>query len=323
MAGNVDLSPDVVTYTTLIKGFGQSKNLSALQKVVMELKLDHELHIDRIAYTSLVDALLNCGAIKGALCIYGEILKIVGQHPELRPKPHLFLSLMRAIAVKGDYNLVRTLHNRMWPDSAGTISPAVQKEADHLLMEAALYSGQVDAAEKHLTKIIEKWKGITWTNRGGMVALQIQALLGFTRSTFSPYLLPQVSLDDPIESIMIPFEEALPAQESMRLNKIVLRFFRNSVVPIVDEWGNCVGLVHREDCNELTASLATVMRSPPPLVAASTSISHVIDLFLEKGYKMVVIVKFGGFYSSSYSSSSRPLGVFSAEQLFKLGVPAL
>lgn len=64
-------------------------------------------------------------------------------------------------------------------------------------------------------------------------------------------LLVQVSPAEPVENFMIPFGATQPLQGTIKLKKVVMRFFNETVVPIVDEWGNCIGLLHREDCNQV------------------------------------------------------------------------
>lgn len=62
---------------------------------------------------------------------------------------------------------------------------------------------------------------------------------------------------------------------------------------------------------QLDAPLLSMSRGPPLCVPTSTTVEHVIDLLLREKSEMVVVVKSGNMYEGSYTSSSRPLGVFS------------
>lgn len=55
-------------------------------------------------------------------------------------------------------------------------------------------------------------------------------------------------MNDPVEKHMIPFEKANPLPASSSLNEVVMRFFKEPAVPVIDDWGSCIGIVHRCDC---------------------------------------------------------------------------
>ncbi|KAL6656053.1 hypothetical protein ACP70R_006879 [Stipagrostis hirtigluma subsp. patula] len=313
---NPELLPDAVTYTTLLKGLGNSQDLGSVLKIVVEMK-SSLLSIDRIAYTAMIDALLASGCIDGALCIFGEIIKQAGDNKDLRPKPHLYLSIMRAFAPMGDVDMVMRLKKRMWPDSVGSISRASKEEADELLLEAAINSNQIDLARGLLRRIVNEKECFSWTSRVGLVAVKVESLSGFTNSLLKPHVFPQIILNDPVEKYMVPFQESRPLPADLILRKAVMRFWKDRAVPLVDDWGGCVGIIHREDCTKLDAPLLSMVRGPPLCVPTSTSVEHVIDLLLREKSEMVVVVKNGNMYEGSYTSSSRPLGVFSLSMLWK------
>lgn len=56
---------------------------------------------------------------------------------------------------------------------------------------------------------------------------------------------------------MTPFDDARPLQATLQLKQMVMRFFNDPVVPIIDDWGGCVGILHREDCDKV---LYTMLR---------------------------------------------------------------
>jgi len=110
---------------------------------------------------------------------------------------------------------------------------------------------------------------------------------------------------------MVPFQESRPLPADLILRKVVMRFLKDRAVPLVDDWGGCVGIVHRDDCTKLDAPLLSMSRGPPLCVPTSTTVEHVIDLLLREKSEIVVVVKSGNMYEGSYTSSSRPLGIFS------------
>ncbi|TVU09640.1 hypothetical protein EJB05_43126, partial [Eragrostis curvula] len=256
---NPALLPDAVTYTTILKGLGNSRDLYSVLKIVVEMK-SSVLSLDRTAYTAMIDALLACGCIDGALCIFGEIMKQAGDNKDLRPKPHLYLSIMRAFASKGDFEMVNRLNKRMWPDTVGSISRAAKEEAHELLMEAAVNSNQLDLARGLLRRIVNEKECFSWTSRVGLVAVKVESLSGFTNSLLRPHVFPQILLNDPVEKYMIPFQESRPLPSDLILRKAVMRFMEDRAVPLVDDWGGCVGIVHRDDCNKVSCLQSVLAR---------------------------------------------------------------
>ncbi|ONM22093.1 Pentatricopeptide repeat-containing protein [Zea mays] len=218
---------------------------------------------------------------------------------------------MRAFATRGDVDMVMRFNKRMWLDSVGSISRAAKEETHELLMEAAINNNQIDLARGLLRRIVNEKECFSWTSRVGLVAVKVESLSGFTNSLLRPHVFPQIILNDPVEKYMVPFQESRPLPADLILRKVVMRLLKERAVPLVDDWGGCIGIVHRDDCTKLDAPLISMSRGPPLCVPTSTTVEHVIDLLLRNKSEMVIVVKSGNMYEGSYTSSSRPLGVFS------------
>jgi len=174
-------------------------------------------------------------------------------------------------------------------------------------------SWQIDWAEKNKSL----------SDRAFLAVVRLQTISGFTDNHLSPYILERVSFEDPVEKIMLPYLEANPLPASLQLCKVVMRFFRENAVPVTDQWGHCIGVVYREDCNELNAQLSSMMRSPPPFVTSCTSIGRAIAFLLDQKYKMIVVVKSESNYDGAFGySMGRTVGFLTSRHLFSLVCPA-
>jgi hypothetical protein len=57
---------------------------------------------------------------------------------------------------------------------------------------------------------------------------------------------------------MVPFQESRPLPADLILRKVVMRFLEDRAVPLVDDWGGCVGIVHRDDCTKVCCAVLSV-----------------------------------------------------------------
>ncbi|KAL2650648.1 hypothetical protein R1flu_018776 [Riccia fluitans] len=312
------LLPDVVTYTTLLKG---TDDIDSVLNLVEEMKRSPTCVMDRVAYTAIVDACISAGAVQEGLRFLEEMKELAKSDTQMRPKSHVFLALMRAYAENGDIEMVKNLKQQMVPLSAGNVSAEDRAQADELLIEAAVNLGQIGLARSMLRGMVGLKKGIPLTGRAHTVLVRLQALLGFQDSLFKPYVLqPGISPYEIVETIMIRYEDTNPLPADIEVKKVIMRFFKEDAIPVVDDRGACIGAIYSEDIREMDVRIRDVMRGPPPVVTSSTLIYRAVGLLLNPRVKLLAVVSSRAAYSTNKSSSIElPLGFIPRGTIFSWG----
>lgn len=313
------LLPDVVTYTMLLRGLADARDLRGICNMVDEMKATPTCVLDRVAYTATVDACIAAGSPEQGRMYMDEMQNSAKQDGQLKPRAHVFLSLMRAFAERGDLESVGSLRARMVAEAGGHVWAEDRAEADELHIEAAVISGKLGEAKVTLKNMVGLKKGIPLSKRAYMAVVRLQALTRFTEDIFSPYKLkPGVSQNDMVDKLMIPFEEIRPLIVDDEVSKVVMRFFQSDGIPVVDERGSCVGVVYAADCKERTARIGDIMRGPPPSVTTSTPVSKAITMLLQPNTKLLMVISDRTGYSLKKDEfqGERVLGFLTREATF-------
>ncbi|XP_024382492.1 pentatricopeptide repeat-containing protein At5g10690 isoform X2 [Physcomitrium patens] len=307
------LLPDVVTYTTLLRGLADAKDLQGIIDMVEEMKITPTCVLDRVAYTAIVDACIAAGSPQQGRIYMEEMQNSAKQDPQLKPRAHVFLTLMRAFAERGDLESVGSLRSRMVAEAGGHVWAEDRAEADELYIEAAVNAGKLNEAKQTLKNMVGLKKGIPLSKRAYM------ALTRFNEDIFSPYKLkPGVSQHDIVENLMIPFEEIRPLSVDDVIGTVAIRFFDRNSIPVIDKRGTCVGVIYAADCNQLTARVGDIMRVPPPSVTAATPVNKAITMLLQPNTTLLTVISDRtGYYSNKDDSpGAQILGFLSREEAF-------
>eukprot|EP00271_Cylindrocystis_brebissonii_P022391 TRINITY_DN8604_c0_g1_i1.p1 TRINITY_DN8604_c0_g1~~TRINITY_DN8604_c0_g1_i1.p1 ORF type:complete len:712 (+),score=110.76 TRINITY_DN8604_c0_g1_i1:58-2193(+) len=283
------LLPDVVTYTTLLKGVAEDGDLDAVRALAAEMKTVPTCAVDRVAYTAIIDACIASGSPQDGVRFMSEMEELAKSDPLLRPRAHVFLALMRAFAEVGDVSRTRQLAERMGTDASGHVWPEERSEADELVMEAAMHARQVEVASETLKKIWSAQNGKpSFTPRGTKALVQLMAASNFSLPAFQPIpLRPEVPLRAPVEDIMV---QVATATVDQRVRHVAARFCHLDWLPVCEPSSKrCLGVVYPRDCTDLDLLLGDIMQPPPPSIHRSALVSQAIDLLLDRKAPLLVV----------------------------------
>eukprot|EP00897_Mesotaenium_endlicherianum_P009715 jgi/Mesen1/8772/ME000524S08067 len=324
------LLPDVVTYTTLLKGLAEDGDLDGVLQLAAEMKTAPSCAIDRVAYTAIVDACILAGSAYDGLRYMEEMEERARSEPQLKPRAHVFLAVMRAFAAKGDVDRTRALAQRFVRDAAGHVWPEDKAEANELVMEAAVHAGQYHLGRQALAAIIagsEEYPQFSARGTHAWVRLMVNS--GDSFDLFQPLIIrSEVSHRAPLMTLMHSIDDIEPLAPHESVREVLVRLQSEHVLPVVDSSNACVGVVYEEDClqeEKRDALVRDIMRPAPPQIPHHAIVSQAANLLVQYKADLLAVVQGSGmpqglvreYYGSDAGTSV--LGFLLREDIFEVG----
>lgn len=287
------LLPDVVTYTTLLKALAEDGDLEGVHRLVEEMKGMSTCVIDRVAYTAIIDASIQAGGAEDGLRFMAEMEERAKVEPQLRPRAHVFLALMRALAERGDLEGTQELAGRLVTHSSGQVWPEDRAEADELVMEAAINSGNLKLAKATLGAMSKSQGGRpSFSARGNKVFVRLMAAFNFSLDAYQPVpFLPGVSPRSVIETVMMPFATQRLASPNQTVAEVAKLFLKTDVLPVCNNKQQCIGLLYARNCKKLEDKIKDIMEPPPPTVPCNAPVSQATEIYLSKKVELLSVVE--------------------------------
>ncbi|CAI5480564.1 unnamed protein product, partial [Closterium sp. Yama58-4] len=258
------------------------------------------LVMDRVAYTAIIDAFIAVGSPEDALQCMAELEELGRTDRSMRPRAHVFLSLMRCLAAAGDLPSTQQLAARLVRDAGGRVWPEERAEAAELVLEAATCAGEMGVAARLLDQM-EAMHGhqLRMSLRGMQAVVQLMAATGAGFERFTPIGIRQevprtLSLRDTVQSVMVPLADvavAHPDQSLAELRSARPDLMPADVIPVINGADECVGVLRvPSDAMDPTTLVSHLMLPPPPSLSCLSTVSEAALLLSSRRTPLAAVV---------------------------------
>ncbi|GAQ85338.1 hypothetical protein KFL_002300100 [Klebsormidium nitens] len=300
---SLQLAPDAVTYTTLLRGVARPGALATVLRLAEEMHTSSPTcRFDRVAYGALLDACIKCGSPDTAESVLAEMEERGREDPKLRPGPYAFLTLMRAFAADGELERCEELREAMFSSRcAGWATVAQRQEADELCLEAAVASGYTGPAKRLLRTMKAVKEGRSLSQRATAALVRLYASEGFpAQDSFRLQPLKFRKDASPAARVVTRSLPVIPelmfVTEDKDLGEVAVLLEETPVVLVVRgqpaEGGTeFVGYLTKAELRGGDRQVAELMRPLAPPIAFDDPISHAATLLLQSSSEVLLVVE--------------------------------